>query len=152
MEITPRLVTFKFIYDVTTLQRITRLDADGDRRVSRAEFESGVPAIERFLRAHIFPDLNQRDAGFGAADPATWPADAGAAIPESDYNQRLLSFTFRNSVLSKPEDVALTFDFFSELGERHNVLGVFVCDGHEDDVIFTRFEPDYLYDTGYRAR
>src|SRR5439155_24325525 len=47
--------------------------------------------------------------------------------------------------------VAVTFEFFGELGDRHTVLGLFVCDGHEDDVIFTRFEPDYLYDTGYRA-
>ena len=84
-------------------------------------------------------------------DSPLWPEDAAGGIPEREYGQRLLSCTFRNSVLSRPEDVALTFDFFGELGDRHNVLGVFVCDGHEDDVIFTRFEPDYLYDTGYRA-
>ena len=151
MEITPRLITFKFTYDVTTLQRITKLDADGNGQISRAEFETGSPAIERFLRAHVFLDFNQREAGFGPVDPPTWPADAGEAIPENDYGQRLLTFTFRNPVLSAPEDVALTFDFFGELGERHNVLGVFTWNGHEDDVIFTRFEPDYLYDTGYRA-
>jgi hypothetical protein len=151
VEITPRVVTFRFTYDVTTLQRMTRLDADGDRQVSRAEFAAGVPAIERFLRAHVFLELNQREAEFGAAGPPAWPADAGAAIPEGDYGQRLLSFTFQNPVLGMPEDVALTFDFFGELGERHNVLGVFQCSGHEDDVIFTRFEPDYLYDTGCRA-
>ena len=27
-------------------------------------------------------------------------------------------------------------------------MGAFVWNGHEDEVIFTRFEPDYLYDTG----
>jgi len=151
VEISSRLVTFKFTYDVTTLQRITRLDADGDRTISRAEFEAGVPAIQRFVRAHVFLDFNQREAEFGEMEPPSWPADAADGIPESEYGQRLLSFTFRNPVLGKPEDVALTFDFFGELGERHNVLGLFVCNGHEDDVIFTRFEPDYLYDTGYRT-
>jgi hypothetical protein len=151
VEITPRLVAFKFTYDVTTLQRVTKLDADGNGQITRAEFETGSPAIERFLRAHLFLDFNQREAEFGPADPPTWPADAGEAIPESDYGQRLLSFTFRNPVLSAPEDVALTFDFFGELGERHNVLGVFMWNGHEDDVIFTRFEPDYLYDRLSRA-
>jgi len=110
-----------------------------------------VPVIQRFLRAHVFLELNQREADFGEMEQPPWPADAAGGIPEREYGQSLLSFTFRNPVLSKPEDVALTFDFFGELGDRHNVLGVFVCDGHEDDVIFTRFEPDYLYDTGYRA-
>jgi len=151
VEIGPRLVTFKFTYDLTTLQRITRLDRDGDGKIIRAEFEAGGPAIQRFIRAHIFLDLNQREAELGEMDSPSWPEDAAGGIPERENGQRLLSFTFRNSVLSQPEDIALTFDFFGELGERHNVLGVFVCDGHEDDVIFTRFEPDYLYDTGYRA-
>src|SRR6266576_461867 len=151
VEIGPRLFTFKFTYDLTTLQRITRLDRDGDGKIIRAEFEAGVPAIQGFIRAHVFLDLNQREAELGEMDSPPWPEDAAGGITEREYGQRLLTFTFRNSVLSKPEDIALTFDFFGELGERHNVLGVFVCDGHEDDVIFTRFEPDYLYDTGYRA-
>ena len=50
-----------------------------------------------------------------------------------------------------PEDVTITFDFFEQLGAAHTVLGAFAWSGHEDEVIFTRFEPDYLYDTGYRA-
>jgi hypothetical protein len=151
VEITPRLVTFKFTYDLATLQRISQLDTDADGKIARAEFAAGVPAIQRFIRAHVFLDFNEREAEFGAMDSPSWPEDAAGGIPEREYGQRLLSFTFRNPVLSQPEDVALTFDFFSEFGERHNVLGVFVCDGHEDDVIFTRFEPDYLYDTGSRA-
>jgi hydrogenase/urease accessory protein HupE len=92
--------------------------------------------------------LNQREAEFAEADPPTWPENAGAAIPRSDYGQRLVTFTFRNPVLSAPEDVTLTFDFFEPLGSSHTVLGAFVWQGHEDEVIFTRFEPDYLYDTG----
>src|SRR5262249_42055939 len=57
-------------------------------------------------------------------------------------------FTFHNPMLSAPEDVTITFDFFEQLGEAHTVLGAFVWNGHEDEVIFTRFEPDFLYDTG----
>ena len=151
VEITPRAVTFKFTYDFATLQRMTRLDVDGDRRVTRAELEAAAPAIQRFIRSHVFPDFNQREAEFGEPQSPTWPADAGDAVPERDFGQRLASFASRNPVLTAPEDVALTFDFFGELGERHTVLGVFTWNGHEDDVIFTRFEPDYLYDTGFRA-
>ena len=60
-----------------------------------------------------------------------------------------MTFTFHNPTLSAPEDVTITFDFFEQLGSSHTVLGAFVWNGHEDEVIFTRFEPDYLYDTGF---
>jgi hydrogenase/urease accessory protein HupE len=144
-------VEVKFTYDLLTLQRMTAIDTNGDEQVSQAELEGATPAIRSFLRRHIYLDLNQYEAGLVEAGPPTWPDDANAAIPKSEYGWRLLSFTFRNAVLSAPEDVTITFDFFEQLGGAHTVLGAFVWKGREDEVIFTRFEPDYLYDTGYRA-
>jgi len=83
--------------------------------------------------------------------PPVWPEAAGAVIAETDHGQRLFSFMFRNPVLSAPGDVTLTFDIFEQLGAAHTVLGVFAWHDREDEVIFTPFEPDYLYDTGYRV-
>lgn len=151
ITISPEAVEFKFSYDLLTLLRITHLDTNGDGAVSRTELEAAAPVIQRFLRSRICLELNQHAAEFGEALPVSWPEDAGAAIPERDYGQRLLSFTFRNPVLTAPEDVALTFDFFDALGAGHTVLGVFEWDGREHEVVFTQFEPDYLFDTGYRA-
>src|SRR6185436_6404582 len=149
ITIASNFVECKFTYDLSTLQRIAKLDTNGDQKVSRAEIEAATPAIQNFLRRHIYLDLNQREADFSESDAPVWPEDARDGIPESEYGQRLLSFTFRNPVLSLPEDVTITFDFFEQLGGAHTVLGAFVCRGHEDEVIFTRFEPDYLYDTGF---
>jgi hypothetical protein len=149
IAITPRDVEFRFTYDLTTLQRVVRLDTNGDRKVSRGEFDAATPAIQDFLRRRVYVDLNQREAEFGEALPTTWPADATGGISESEYGQRLLSFSFRNAVLAAPEDVAITFDFFEQLGGAHTILGVFAWNGRDDEVIFTRFEPDFLYDTGY---
>jgi hypothetical protein len=151
ITISSEAVEFKFSYDLLTLFRITNLDANGDGAVSRAELEAAAPLVERFLRSRICLELNQHEAEFGEALAVSWPEDAGEAIPERDYGQRLLSFAFRNPVLAAPEDVALTFDFFDALGPGHTVLGVFEWDGREHEVVFTRFEPDYLFDTGYRA-
>lgn len=151
IRISPEAVEFKFSYDLATLFRITPLDANRDGAVSRAELEAGAPVIQEFLRRRIYLELNQHEAAFAEALPPAWPEDAGEAIRESDYAQRLVSFEFRNPVLSAPEDVALTFDFFDTLGPMHTVLGVFEWDGREHEVVFTRFEPDYLFDTGYRA-
>ncbi|HSU57577.1 MAG TPA: HupE/UreJ family protein [Candidatus Dormibacteraeota bacterium] len=151
VRITQHEIEFKFTYDLLTLQRIFPLDANHDDRISRTEVEAAVAKIRGFLRDHIYLELNQRDTEFADAQPTIWPEDAGAAIPKSEYAQRLLTFTFKNQVLSAPEDVALTFDFFEQLGAAHTVLGAFDWQGHDDEVIFTRFEPDYLYDTGYCA-
>ncbi|MDQ6631191.1 MAG: HupE/UreJ family protein [Verrucomicrobiota bacterium] len=149
VTITPHEIEWKFSYDLITLQRITKLDTNGDHKVSRTELKFAAPALQNFLRQHIYIDLNQREAEFAEADPPAWPSDAGEAIAENEYGQRLLNFTFRNAVLSVPEDVTITFDFFEQLGGAHTILGVFAWNGHEDEVIVTRFEPDYLYDTGY---
>jgi len=120
VSITPREVVFKFTYDLLTLQRMVRLDTDLDSRISRAELQAAAPAIETFLRKHIYLDLNQREAAFGQADPVLWPEDTGNSIPATECGQRLISFTFRNPVLSAPEDVTLTFDFFEQLGGAHH--------------------------------
>ena len=149
--ITPTAVDFAFTYDLATLRRIATLDTNHDAAVSRAELAAAVPVIADFLRRHIYVELNERDAQFGEFIAPNWPADAGAAIPASDYAQRLVTFTFHNPLLHAPDGVALTFDFFGELGERHTVLGAFIWDGRENEVIFTRFEPDYLFDTGYQV-
>jgi hypothetical protein len=148
VTITPHEVECKFTYDINTLRRMAPLDLDSDHKISQAEFQAATTAIQNFLRQRVYLDLNQREAEFGEAQPPAWPADTVDGIAESEYGQRLLSFTFRNRMLSAPEDVTVTFDFFEQLGGAHTVLGVFAWNGHEDEVIFTRFEPDYLYDTG----
>ena len=148
ITITPREVICKFTYDLLTLSRITPLDVNEDGQLSRAELETAMPAILRFLRQRVYFDLNEREAEFAEADPVVWPDAASVTIPKSDFGQRLVNITFRNPMLSAPEDVTVTFDFFEKLGEAHTVLGAFEWNGREDEVIFTRFEPDYLYDTG----
>jgi hypothetical protein len=148
IAITARQVECKFSFDISTLQRITPLDANNDGILSRSELETAYPKLITFLRQHVYLDLNQRESEFADADPLVWPSDAPDGIPKTKFSQRLINFTFRNPMLSAPEDVTLTFDLFEQLGEAHTVLGAFVWNGHEDEVIFTRFEPDYLYDTG----
>ena len=97
-------------------------------------------------RAIVNGEINSTEIELGSLQPLVWPADAGEAIAQKDYQQRLLGFTFRNHSQQAIEDVAITFDFFSELGDRHTILGVFAHGKDEQEVIFDRLEPDYLYD------
>jgi hypothetical protein len=149
VTISSNALEFKFTYDIVTLLRITPLDANADQRITRDEINAQAEIIQGFLRRHILLEVDSTDAAFDSALPATWPEDAPDGIEQKDYHQRLITFTFTNASSRPPGDVALTFDFFEQFGERHNVLGVFVHGGEELPVIFTRFEPDFLYDLGY---
>lgn len=146
-------VAFRFTYDVFTLLKITPLDTDNDRRVSRDELERGLTPIVEFLRKHIAVDVNDEESGFGDVVNFVWPPGVGDAIPEADYHTAagLIHFNFRLPVEDTPENVVLTFDFFSALGERHTVLGAFDYGGQPHEVTFTRFEPDYDFVTGYET-
>jgi hypothetical protein len=146
-----REVACTFTFDVATLLRMAPIDADRDGRITPAELHAAAPALESFVRHGVYLEINEREAAYGPADPLSWPADAGDAIAAADYAGRLVALTFRNPVLHAPDAVALTFDFFGSLGERHTVLGTFLWNGQENPVIFTRFEPDYLFDTGFRV-
>lgn len=150
VEIGREEVVFTFSFDLASLVRITPIDADRDGRISRAELSAATPALEDFLRHAIYVELNERDATFGPLAPPLW-TNPEPVVPASDWAQSLVTFIFRNEVLHAPDSVALTFDFFGTLGERHTVLGTFVWNKTENPVVFTRFEPDYLFDTGYEV-
>lgn len=144
-------VEISFSFDLATLRRMTPIDTNHDGRITQQELNTAAPEIEKFIRANVYLELNDREAAFGPMTPPPWPPDVRNAIAQADWGQRLISFTFRNAALDAPDAVAITFDFFDVLGERHTVLGNFVWDGRENPVIFTRFEPDYYFDTGYRV-
>ena len=144
-------VACTFSFDLATVARATPLALDARGCLTPAALAQAAPAFADFLRRTVFLELNEREAVFGPLDPPRWPTDAGDGIPAADFSQRLVTVTFRNEVLHAPEDVGITFDFFGTVGQRHTVLGKFVWDGEDNEVIFTRFEPDYLFDTGYKV-
>lgn len=151
VDIERNAVTFTFNFDLQTLTRITKVDANGDGQITPDELQAAAPVVEAFLRDHVVLELNDREAVFGDFTPPRWAADAGNSLPASEWGQRMATFTFHNPLLNAPDAVALTFDLFDTLGARHTVLGTFAWNGREDEVIFTQVEPDYLYDTDYRV-
>ena len=144
--------TAKFTYDLTSLVRIVpALDADGDRRVTQAELAAAVPTVAAFLQKSIPLEIDGITTDFGAIQSVAWPADAGEAIAEQDYHAptSLVSFQFIKLLAQPPVDVWVRFDFFETLGLQHTVLGAIEHDGREDEVLFSAFEPDYLFETNY---
>ncbi|MBI5769265.1 MAG: HupE/UreJ family protein [Verrucomicrobia bacterium] len=151
VEIAAPELRFRFTYDLFTLQKIAPLDTDRDGRISRAELQRGLPAIEAFLHRAIAVEIDGTDADFGTFTAFVWPPDAPDAIPETDYHTAsgLIHFDFRRPATAPPENIVLAFRFIAPLSERHTVLGSFDYAGAKHEVTFTRFEPDYDYVTGY---
>src|SRR5207249_4739642 len=96
-------------------------------------------------------DINGQKSKLGMRGPVGWPADAGEAIAEKDYHAQLLHFRFACS--SKPviEDFSINYDVFDELGDRHRAIADIEQEGKHLEIVFTQFEPDYLYDTAYQS-
>ncbi|MBA4015622.1 MAG: hypothetical protein C0483_00390 [Pirellula sp.] len=154
IRLTPEALETEFVFDVVTLVKIVpALDADGDHRLTRAELAAKAPAFVDFLREYVPIEINGDLADWGTAAPVGWPPDVGDSIAEQDYHaaKSLIPFTFRKPLEQMPEDVWLEFRFFHFVGSQHSVIGAISQPGRDEEVIFREFEPDYFYDTGFRA-
>ncbi|MBI3880113.1 MAG: hypothetical protein HY301_08605 [Verrucomicrobia bacterium] len=141
----------RFTYDLVTLLKIAKLDERGTGLVTRADLKKHAPEIFAYLRKHITLEVNAREADLGDAGAFGWAADVGESVPQKDFHSAaaLIHFHFTQPLDDLPEDVSIEFDFFREFGERHTVQGEFELKGEKHEVVFTRFEPDYLFNTGY---
>jgi hydrogenase/urease accessory protein HupE len=150
IRITPEAVETTFTFDLATLRLMAPFDANRDGRVTQEEVIAAAPGFEKFIREHVFLEINEREVAFGTFVPPVWPNDPAKPIARADWSQRLIAFSFRNPLLHAPDAVAITFDLFDAVSDQHKVLGSFLWNGTDNPVIFTRFEPDYYFDTGYR--
>lgn len=152
VEIGAKSVKTRLTYDVFTLLRITPLDDDADRRISRAELTQHLPQIEEFLRDHVGVSIDQNldEDDLGTLTGFVWPPDTGDAIKEADFHAAtgLIIFEFVKTVPHTPSEVSLRFYFFDVLNERHTILGVFALNGDEYETVLSKFDPYFDYVTG----
>ena len=138
--------------DLVTLGKVVALDDDGDRRISRQELDRHLPEIAAFFAANLDVEMTDHAPGLGGLVGVVWPTEMGESIGEKDYHSAaaLISLRFERPLDDAPEDVSVDFRIFGRLGERHTVVGSFVCGADVTEVTFSRFEPDYEYVTGLR--
>jgi hydrogenase/urease accessory protein HupE len=154
IDISRGKIETKLTYDVFTLLSIVPLDDNRDGQVSKAELTAHLPQIEKFLDEQIDLVVNEDAEGetLGRLTGFVWPPEAGEAIPEADYHSQngLIHFRFVRETAEVPQSVAIWFDFFETFGERHSVIGAFALEGAEDEVLFTKYEPEFTYATGWQ--
>jgi hypothetical protein len=71
-------------------------------------------------------------------------------VEEKNYGQTLVHFAFATSSPRLIEDFYVLYEVFGQLGAQHRVVANIEQEEKHLEVIFTQFEPDYLYDTFWR--
>lgn len=153
LEVANDAIETRFSFDVVTLLRIVPgLDGDGDGKVTIAEVEAARPEIDAYLRERVFLDLESGEADWGAQRPLRWPLEDGSAIVRAEWHQHLIHFPFRREHARTPGHLSVTYDVFVELGSVHKILSDIGSGEWREAVVFSQFEPDYLFDVEYARR
>ena len=151
VKFTDSQISTRLTYDLFTLEKITKIDADGDGKITRDELRRATPAIEKFMRAHVHLELNGLKTDLGKLGELGWPSGQSDVIRATDWNSTdgLIHFPFTKDVVETPQTLALAFDVFDRFGPQHSVLGTFAGGGQPLEISFSQTEPDYLFDTGF---
>lgn len=149
----PHQLEVRFTFNILTLTRFVKVDADGDGRIGISELDAAQAAVAFYLNQHVPMEINQQKAVLGAdvEFDYLWPeARATPPMTEPEYSGRNVDVTFvlpiEDRVLG---DVWIGFELFEQTGPMQIIRGTFEQDGQVTAVEFKADEPEYTYDTGY---
>jgi hydrogenase/urease accessory protein HupE len=149
VRIEPNQIVFTFTFDISVLNRINSLDRNSDGHVTKKELTESTPWIRDYLENHILITFDSAPVFFDDHDrkDTLWSSET-ETVPLGDYASTLVHLKYVKSVQKLPTDIVFVYHVFDDLGERHVNLGSFEQgDYHQDQIVFSKFEPDYLYDT-----
>jgi hypothetical protein len=152
VKIEPQRLEFRLTFNLYTLLQFHRLDIDNDGRITKQELDAGELPLRDYLARHVLITINGEDSDLGDAKQMErmWPADsAGSDVVAPDFAQRFVDFTFVKEVAAVVETVWIGFDIFKQTGDLHTVQAVFEQDGKPAEVLFSLYEPEYLWETGF---
>lgn len=149
----PHKLEVRFTFNILTLTRFVKVDADGDGRIGISELDTAQVGVAYYLNQHVPIEINQQKATLGAdvEFDYLWPeARATPPMNEAEYSGRNVDVTFalplEDRVLA---DVWIGFEIFEQTGPMQLIRGTFEQDDQVTAVEFKADEPEYTYDTGY---
>jgi len=149
----PHKLEVRLTFNILTLTRFVKVDADGDGRIGVSELDAAQAGVAFYLNQHVPIEINQQKAVLGAdvEFDYLWPeARATPPMTEPEYSARNVDITFVLPVEGGLlEDVWIGFELFEQTGPMQIIRGAFEQDGQITEVQFTAQEPEYTYDTGY---
>lgn len=148
----PHALEVRFTFNLLTVTKCVRVDADGDQKLSVDELKAAEPVFTKYLNEHIRLEVNQKPTTWGekAAFSYLWPNFAKTPpMPEIEYAARNVDVTFVLPQKAVLEDIWIEFAFFEQTGTMQTIRGLYEQDGQIMEVPFSFQEPEYTYDTGF---
>lgn len=149
----PHHLEARFTFNLLTLTKFVRMDADADGKLSMAELAAARAQLVAYLHTHILLEINQQQATWGTQVKFDflWPqAAATPPMTEPEYAARNVDVTFSVPVMGRLlEDFRVEFSIFEQTGPLQTIRGVYEQDDRVMEVPFTAQEPEYTYDTGF---
>jgi len=148
----PHELTVRFTFNLLTVVKCVRVDADGDQKLSAQELKAAEPAFTRYLNQHVHLEVNGQTAAWGekARFDYLWPNFAKTPpMPEIEYAARNVDVTFVLPQQALLKDFWIEFAFFEQTGPMQTIRGLYEQDGKIMEVPFSFQEPEYTYDTGF---
>ena len=146
-------VTVRLTFNILTLARFVKVDANGDGLIGISELDAAQPALAFYLTQHVPVEINRKPATLGAdvTFDYLWPeARSTAPMTEPEFSSRNVDVTFKIATGSQLlEDVWIGFEFFEQTGPMHIIQGMFEKEADVTQVQFTAMQPEFLYDTGF---
>jgi hypothetical protein len=148
----PHALEVRFTFNLLTVTKCVRVDADGDGMISVDELKAAEPAFTRYLNEHIKLEVNQKSASWGeqAEFYYLWPRFAATPpLGEEEHAGRNLDVTFVLPQKALLEAFSIRFEIFEQVGRLHTISGHYEQDGRVLEVPFSVQKPAHTYVTGY---
>ena len=148
----PHVLEARFTFNLLTLTKCVRVDADGDGMLSVGELKAAEPAFTRYLNEHIKLEVNQRTVPWGeqAEYHYLWPRFvATPPLGEEELAGRSMDVIFVLPQKALLEAFRIRFEIFEQAGRLHTINGRYEQDGRVLEVPFSLQKPEHTYETGY---
>ncbi len=149
----PHQLEVRLTFNVMTLTKFVRMDADGDGKLAFEELKAAESQLVLYLNEHVKLEINQQKAVLGsrAQFDYLWPnEDTTPPMALEEYAARNVDVTFTKTLGALLEDFWIGFEIFEQTGPMQTIRGVFEQDGQIEEVPFNFQEPEYTYDTGFK--
>lgn len=149
----PHRLEIRLTFNIFTLTRFVRVDADGDGRIGISELDAARPALVTYLEQHVSLQINgtKTALGQGAVFEYLWP-DARATPPmtEPEYAARNVDVTYLLPVEGRLlANFWIDFDIFEQTGPLQTIHASYEQEGMVTDVQFSAQTSEYRYETGF---
>jgi hypothetical protein len=145
VRILPDKLQLEANVDLLTLNRVVKLDSDGDGLVTRAELLEAAPKLEEFFRQKLLLKLDGGAPSLGRPSPPEWQAPEDTAA-EGDLQSVHVNLAFERELPPGTRGFRLENAVFDTFGPAHNVIFAVVEGDATQQAVLTLETPGLDYD------